>query len=273
MNLDACLHTLSKEPAAPLDVAELALYLARDEYPELDVDAHLGELNAMAHELRPYLRGDLAARVQGLCRYLFLEMGFRGNPREYYDPRNSYLNQVLERRTGIPISLSTVVMAVGRRAGMDIYGIGLPGHFIIKIVHGKDHVFLDPFHGGRQLNVTECEFLVRQVTGQDFELEPSHFTPLPLAMMALRMLNNLKAVYLKSGDFPRAVRVMRRLLQLQPNDPVQHRDLGVSLLRSSQPGQALDHLRVYLEAIPDAEDRETVENIVKQTKKMLAGLN
>src|SRR5947199_6735262 len=122
MNLDAALDLLAREPAAPLDVAEVALHLAHDEYPDLDVEAQLGELNAMAHEARTYLGGDLRARVAGLCRYLFHEMGFRGNLRDYYDPANSYLNVVLERRTGIPLSLSAVAMAVGARAGLGVVG-------------------------------------------------------------------------------------------------------------------------------------------------------
>ena len=101
-------------PEAPLDVAEIALRLAQDEFPDLDVEAHLGELGAMAHEAGRYMGGGLAAKVDGLCRYLFHDMGFHGNVKEYYDPRNSYFNQVLERRTGIPITLSALTMAVGR---------------------------------------------------------------------------------------------------------------------------------------------------------------
>src|SRR6266498_397211 len=102
-SLDAALEKLARDPGAPVDLAEIALLLARDEFPNLDVEAHLNELNAMAYEVRPYLRGHLAHQVQGLCRYLFHEMGFRGNVEHYYDPRNSYLNAVLERRLGIPI--------------------------------------------------------------------------------------------------------------------------------------------------------------------------
>src|SRR6516164_1254717 len=115
MNFDAALDLLARDPASPLDLAELGLLLARDEYPDLDVEACLCELDGMAHEASAYLRGDLKARVEGLCRYLFHDMGFRGNT-DYYDARNSYLNQVLERRTGIPISLSAVAIAVGARA-------------------------------------------------------------------------------------------------------------------------------------------------------------
>ena len=120
MDCNAALDLLARDPAAPLDPAELALHLARDEYPLLDVDAHLSELAGMAHEARAYLGGGLEARVTGLCRYLFHEMGFRGNAQEYYDPLNSYLNQVLERRTGIPITLSAVAIAVGARANLRI---------------------------------------------------------------------------------------------------------------------------------------------------------
>ena len=112
MNLNAALAFLAEDLSAPVDLAELALSLARDEYPELDVEAYLAEVNGMAHEARSYVRGDLDARVAGLCRYLFHEMGFHGNQRDYYDPRNSYFNQVLERRMGIPISLSAITMAI-----------------------------------------------------------------------------------------------------------------------------------------------------------------
>src|SRR5438552_8487835 len=151
MNLNATLEALAQDPVAPLDLAELALSLARDEYPDLDVEAYLGELDGMAHEARRYLRGDLAARVSGLCRYLFHDMGFRGNQADYYDPRNSYLNQVLDRRLGIPITLSAVAMAVGRRAGLEVAGVGLPGHFVAKAVLDGREVLFDPFHGGRVL--------------------------------------------------------------------------------------------------------------------------
>src|SRR6266404_2336633 len=123
MDLDAALTALAADPHAPLDLAELALWLARDEYPELDVEAYLGELAGMAHEVTRYLGGGLEARVKGLCRYLFHDMGFRGNKQDFFDPRNSYFNQVLDRRTGIPITLSAVAMAVGTRAGLQIVGV------------------------------------------------------------------------------------------------------------------------------------------------------
>jgi len=168
MDLDAALSRLSREPDAPLDAAELALLLARDEYPDLDVEAYLSELAGMAHEAKNYMRGTLEARVTGLCRFLFHEMGFRGNVQEYYDSRNSYLNQVIDRRRGIPISLSLVAMAIGRRAGLEVVGVGLPGHFVAKAVADGQEVLFDPFHGGRRLVPEQCEQLVQQMTHRSF---------------------------------------------------------------------------------------------------------
>src|SRR6266849_5315379 len=230
MNLDEALNQLAEQADARLDVAELALWLARDEYPELDVDAYLSELNGMAHEAKTYLRGSLEARVTGLCRYLFHEMGFRGNTQNYHDPRNSYFNQVLDRRTGIPITLSVLAMSVGQRAGLQVVGVGLPGHFVVKAVAEGREVLFDPFHGGRLLTPTDCEHLVQQVTGQSFAAGPATLAALPLGLLLMRLLNNLKAVYLGQKDFTRAVRVLERLRQLDPADPLQRRDLGISLL-------------------------------------------
>jgi regulator of sirC expression with transglutaminase-like and TPR domain len=273
MDIDAALHSLAKDPAGPYDLAELALTLARDEYPDLDVEACLSELEGMAHEARAYLRGDLKCRVDGLCRYLFHEMGFRGNTQEYYDPRNSYFNQVLERRTGIPISLSAVAMAVGQRAGLKVVGVGLPGHFVVKAVQGGQDIFFDPFHGGRRLSVGDCEHLVFQVTGQPFEAKPANLKSLPLGLIVLRMLSNLKAVYLRTGDFPRAIRVIQRLRQLDPHDALQQRDLGVCHFQAGQPGKAIDLLLGYLAVAPDATDAATVRDLLTEARGQVARWN
>src|SRR5262249_22748986 len=184
------------DPDAPLDVADLALRLAADEYPELDVDAYLSELAGMAHEAKRYLRGGPEARVRGLCRYLFHDCGFRGNVQDYYDPRNSYLNEVLDRRTGLPISLSLVAVAVGTRAGLDVAGVGLPGHFVARAVADGEEVLFDPFHGGRLLTRDQCELLVEQVTGEPFEANAESLRRVAAGPFVLRMLTNLKGSYL-----------------------------------------------------------------------------
>ena len=272
-NLEDALTHLGRDPRADVDLAEVALLLARDEYPALDVDGHLAELNVMAREVRAYLRGPLPARVNGLCRYLFHEMGFHGNARDYYDPRNSYLNVVLERRTGIPISLSAVTIAVGRRAGLEVVGVGLPGHFIAKAVADGAEVLIDPYHGGRVLTPADCGNLVRQVTGIAFEASPLTLEAHPPGLIVQRMLNNLKSIYLGQKDWSRTARVLERLRQLNPHDTGLRRDLGVCLARHGQPGKAVDHLRAYLDAEPQAEDATAVTQILTATQQRLAEWN
>jgi regulator of sirC expression with transglutaminase-like and TPR domain len=272
-NLDDVLTQLGRDPHADVDLAEAALLLARDEYPALDVDGHLAELNAMAREVRAYLRGPLPARVNGLCRYLFHEMGFRGNARDYYDPRNSYLNVVLERRTGIPISLSAVTIAVGRRAGLQVVGVGLPGHFIAKAVADNSEVLIDPYHGGRILTPDDCANVVRQVTGLAFEASPLTLEAHPPGLIVQRMLNNLKSIYLGQQDWARTARVLERLRQIDPYNMGLRRDLGVCLARHGQPGKALSHLQAYLDAEPQADDAATVTQIRDATQQRLAEWN
>jgi regulator of sirC expression with transglutaminase-like and TPR domain len=273
MNLDHALSVLASDPTAPLDLAELALMLARDEYPDLDVEAYLAELDGIAREAQAYLRGNLASRVHGLCRYLFHEMGFRGNTQAYYDPRNSYFNEVLDRRTGIPITLSAVAMTVAKRAGLEVVGVALPGHFVAKAVADGQEVLFDPFHGGRVLEPDQCEQLVRKVTGMEFQATARTLQASDLGPIIYRMLTNLKAVYVSDGDFDRATRVIERLLQLSPNDPVQLRDLGAALLQGGQPGRAIDPLNAYLTTCPDANDVEAVRQLLNRSKKAVASWN
>ena len=273
MDLDRALDRLAHDATAPLDVAELALYLARDEYANLDVEAYLSELSGMAHEAKNYLRGSLEERVFGLSRYLFHEMGFRGNIQDYYDPRNSYLNEVLDRRTGLPITLSVVAMAIGQRAGLTIAGIGLPGHFVAKASAEGREVLFDPFHGGRQLSLTDCEVLVQQVTGVSFQATPDQLRPITLRLLMTRLLTNLKGVYLRQEDFTRAARVIERLRQLSPHDSVQRRDLGVSLLHAGLPGRAIDHLAAYLAADPHRPDARIVRQLLNQAYQAVGRWN
>ena len=273
MNLDHTLTLLALDPSAKPDVAEIALCLAREEYADVDVDGYLGELAAMAHDVRPRLRGGLPARVRALCRFLFHEMGFRGNTQSYYDPRNSYFNQVLDRRTGIPLTLSLVAMAVGGRAGLAVEGVGLPGHFIARASEGGKVVLFDPFHGGRLLTPEQCSELVRQVTGEPFEATPEALGPAPAAAMVVRLLTNLKAIYLRDADFTRSLRVIRRLMQLLPDDPYQVRDLGAAFLHAGHPGKAVLHLERFLELVPDAEDKDAVEHLLRKARAEVARWN
>jgi regulator of sirC expression with transglutaminase-like and TPR domain len=273
MNLDTALPLLAGDPAAPLDLAELALELARDEYPQLDVEAVLAELAAMARELRPRLRGGLPTRVEALVRYLFHDLGFTGNERDYYDPRNSYLNDVLDRRTGLPITLSAIAIAIGTRAGLEVAGVGLPGHFIAKATSRGEEIFFDPFHAGRLLSVADCESVVEHVLGVPYQATPDALAALPVGAIVQRMLNNLKGAYLKLADFVRGARITARLCQLCPDDHTQRRDLGVCLMQAGRPGAAIDYLGAYLAAEPPPIDSGSVRDLLQQAQEEVARWN
>src|SRR5215510_4498677 len=157
---------LSREDGA-VDLAEAALLIARQEYPALDVPRYLTRLDLMGAELRERLLEEPVPEraVMALNRYLFHEQGFKGNTSEYYDPRNSYLNDVLDRRIGIPITLSTVYMEVAARAGLDVEGVGLPGHFIVRVHTPVRGLLIDPFHCGALLSEQECQDRLDGISG------------------------------------------------------------------------------------------------------------
>ncbi len=271
MNLDDTLPRLADDPALDLDFVELALAVAADEYPGLPVADSLARLDALADELSPRLVGSLEGRVAELSNFLFEEQGFTGNATNYYDARNSYLNDVLDRKLGIPLTLSLVAMAVGRRCGLTIEGVGLPGHFIARAVGSSDDILFDPYHGGQFLDRDSCSMLVTTVTGQPYTVTDDSLEATLPGCFALRMLTNLKGTYLRQEDYPRAARTVRRLAQLLPGDPSQRRDLGVCLFHADQPGAAIDHLEAYLRS--DPADGEVVAAFLKQAQRHLANWN
>lgn len=274
MDLDTTLAALAADPSLPVDLAELALKLARDEYPELDVPVYLARLEDYADQLRPRLTDSIARNAVELTHLLFADEGFAGNADNYYDPRNSYLNNVLDRKLGLPITLSVLAVGVGNRAGLTVVGVGLPGHFIAKLVDADgSEVLFDPFNDGQFLDPAGCETLVAAVTGQPFVATPDSLAATASGSVAARMLTNLKAVYLKDGDFVRAARVMHRLVQLNPADAVQRRDLGVSLVHAGLPGRAIAHLRFYLDRLPDASDAATVRDFLRDAHTEVAKWN
>lgn len=274
MNLERTLRELACDPFAPVDLAELNLHLAADEYPDLDIASYLNTLDELAAEVRPRLHGDLERRTSEFCEFLFDECGYAGNTEDYYDPRNSYLNEVFDRRLGLPISLSILAMSVGERCGLTVVGVGLPGHFIAKSVNDAgDEVLFDPFHGGQLLDYDGVEQLISAVTGHPFHAHEDSLAATPPGMIAQRMLNNLKATLLKSGHFARAARVISRLTQLVPSDPTQRRDLGVSLVHAGECGQAIKHLLAYLEMAPTADDAAAARQFLREARKQVAKWN
>lgn len=273
MQLDHTLAFLANNPGADLDIAELALTLAKEEYPNLDIQHYLHQIEELASTIAPAFSGSLRHRVETLTRFLFDHHRYRGDVEHYYDPRNSYFNQVIDRHLGIPLTLSILAISVGRRAGLRTVGVGLPGHFIAKAIEKEEEVLFDPFHRGRALTPSMCEELVAQITGAQIEATPEVLEGASTASIFVRMLNNLKGIYLKNKDFQRCERVIRRLQQLLPEDVTQTRDMGAVLLNGDQPGRAIRYLEEYLSCHWEAEDREAVEKLLEQARTELARWN
>lgn len=247
-------------PESAIDLGEAALLIAEDAYPGLPVTRYLRRLDEIAAPLRDRV-GDglsLSEMVEALNGHLFGELGFRGNAEDFYDPRNSYLNEVLDRRTGIPITLSLVYIELARRLGLTVVGVALPGHFIVEARRDTASLLLDPFHGGQVLTPEDCEQLVEEALGDRVPLTEDQFLPVRKRQILSRMLNNLKRNYLTRDDPVRAWSVVEKMLYLNPDSPLDRRDRGLLAYRLNRFAEAQADLRFYLDHRPDAPDRVAV---------------
>ena len=242
-----------------IDLAEAALLCAQDTYPDLDIRSQLESLEALAAKLRDRLPADFSVthRLVALNNYLFRELGFSGNMDEYYDPRNSFLNDVLARKTGIPITLSIVYLEVGQRLGLKLRGVSFPGHFLVKVRVTGGELVLDPYAGGRSLSEEELRERLAQFTDKDTAKElplEDFLEPASPRQILARLLRNLKAIYLEAKDLDKALSVMNRLVILLPNVPEERRDRGLVFARLECPRAAQEDLSHYAAARPKAED-------------------
>jgi regulator of sirC expression with transglutaminase-like and TPR domain len=260
------------------DLARACLHLARDEYPDLDAERCIGTLDAMAATIRGRLAADAFAeqRVAALNHHLFVEQGFRGNADAYYDPRNSYLNEVLERRLGIPITLSIVYMEVGRRVGLALQGVSFPGHFMVKLRVRRGELVLDPYAGGLPRGSAELRERLREVMpgrlADGADLDP-YLAATPPRQILARVLRNLKSVYMKAGDADRSLAVANRMLALLPDALEELRDRGTIYAHMGAFRAALEDLQSYLRRRPDAPDATDVRARVVELAAACARLN
>jgi regulator of sirC expression with transglutaminase-like and TPR domain len=277
MDPDPSLREFAEEATRPdgdIDLARTSLVLARGEYPDLDVAGYLRRLDELARDAGQGRRAaDPLHRLHRLREYLFEEQGFTGNNGQYYDPRNSYLNEVLDRRLGIPITLSLVLIEVGRRLGLEMEGIGLPGHFIAGARVEGEHVLLDPFNGGSLLTGEACGDLVGRALGRTVVLRPEHFAPVSNRQFLLRMLANLKGCYWRREDWSRVIRVIDRILVLNPEAASEWRDRGVAWHNMGMPHRGLADWERYLTDFPDAADHEKVKGHLRRVREKLARFN
>jgi len=277
MGADPALRQWAAEVERPdheIDLGRAALVLARVEYPDLDVGLYRRRLSELAAEAEAGCRKctDLHL-LHRLREYLFAELGFAGNRDDYFDPRNSFLNDVLDRRLGIPITLSVLLMEVGRLLGLPMEGIGLPGHFVTGVRLGGERILLDPFNGGAILTPDACADLVARAAGQRVSLTASELAPVTLRQILARMLRNLKAIYWKRGLWDKAVEIADRLLVLEPAAAGEWRDRGAALASLGEFRRGLADWERYLTDFPNAPDSEKVRGQLRRVRQRLAQLN
>ncbi len=259
-----------------IDVPLAALCFAREiAYPELDIESYLARLDSLAnaawHIISP--EHSFAEQADELADFLFIQERFHGNAQEYNDPRNSYLNEVLDRRVGIPISLSAVFIAIAERLGLPARGVGLPGHFIVSLHAPGGDIYIDPFHGGNRLSLDDCALLVHQSSGYEGELQEEWLQPMAPNAILTRMLNNLRNIYYQQEDWDTALAVIDRLRLLQPELPDLLRDLGMVQHRRGALRQAILFYESYLTRAPSAPDAGTVRLHLESAVKSLSALN
>jgi regulator of sirC expression with transglutaminase-like and TPR domain len=254
---------LSATPDSELDLARGALLIAATEYPDLDIEHELGLLDALSGAASARLEGaeDALRAANALSQYLFDEVGLRGNREDYYDPGNSYLNDVLHRRLGIPITLSLVYIEVGRRLGLPLVGVGMPGHFLVKH-QGVDDLFIDPYHGGILLSEKECAQRLREVQGQDLLWDETYLGPTTNLDFLTRLLGNLKGAYARRQEFSRVLPVLDLLVALRPDVIEERRDRGLLHYQLKRFDEALEDLRHYAASEAAPSDISEVNKVI-----------
>lgn len=248
-----------------IDLAEAALVIAKDEYPELEVPEYLEHIDQFALDVAERLDDDADAEtvITTLNNYLFREQGFHGNMDDYYDPRNSLLNEVIDRRCGIPISLSIIYLETGRRLGLDLEGVSFPGHFLVRFNVGSGTVVLDPFFGGISLSEDELEFRLSRLN--DYELQgPLEDLLEPASNKAIleRMLRNLRGIYMQNAVHDKALNASNRLMRLVPGNPHEYRLRGSIYQALECHSRALADYRQFLDLDPEADEAERVRGDV-----------
>ena len=277
--LDALTQAVSGEDS-DIDIGLAALLIAVNHYSGLDVAAYMRQLDILAQGARERIgKARRPARIiEALNVYLFEEQGFRGNQEDYYNPANSFLNEVLDTRRGLPIALSIVYMAVAQRLGLPVSGVGLPLHFIARYdppsrFGSADPILIDPFHGGEILTPQSCQKRIESVLGHSIEFDPAYLQPTPKRLILYRLLNNLKQIYVRREEPAKAGRVVEQMLVVMPDSMEDIRDRGLLFLQDRAYSRAIDWLTRYLERTPNAEDAASVQRAIQQAYILRAQLN
>jgi len=266
---------LLRRPEAKLDLARAALLVAAESDPNVDVDVQLHTLDSWAEELRSRLdpSWNNLQKLARLRRFVYDDLGFRGDHKDYYSPSNSLLHEVMERRLGIPLTLSIIFMELGWRVGIPFEGVAFPGHFLVRLSGEPRDLLLDPFQRGMSVHEEDCRRMLAELSGGRLEFTNQLLASVSKRDMIARLLLNLKGAYLRTHQDEQALAAVDRLLLLRPGALDEVRDRGLLLYRLRRFGEALAALTTYLEAAPEANDREAVQRHVVDLRRLVAEMN
>jgi regulator of sirC expression with transglutaminase-like and TPR domain len=265
-------------PDDEINLAEAALLIASEEYPGLDIAAYLARLDEMAATLKRRLRADIspADTIVALNRFLFDEHGFTGNAADYYDPRNSFLNEVLDRKRGIPLTLALVYMEISRRIGLPVQGVSFPAHFLVKCRLREGTVVLDPYAKGISLSLDDLRQRIKSLRDGE-ELPQSSITEMLATAsnkdILVRMLRNLKGIYSHHKQWLKALAAMDRIITVMPDLADAYRDRGMIYLSLECFRAALFDLQAYIKMLPEAVDADAIRQQVVELQAVAARLN
>ncbi len=260
---------------AEVSITRVALEIAADSYPDLDVDLYLDRIDALADRVRDRCRPSASLRdiLAQINWVLYVEEDFQGNVDEYNDPRNSFLNEVLDRGLGIPISLAVVYRAVGRRLGLDLEGANLPMHFMLRIQDKGATWFIDAFHSGAILDLDHCQQRLSILAQRPIVLAPEMTAPCPAGTVITRMLRNLKAIFTNEDDLASLLLVQRRLVALDPDNWGELRDLGILCARLGLLSEGAESLEEALRLVPPRARASEIERVLEGVWRELARWN
>lgn len=252
-----------------LELGRAALLIAQEEYPQLPVERYMMRLDALAEAAKDRLDGETAGPVvlREMIRTLYEREGLRGNKEAYHDPRNSFLNDVLDRRLGIPLTLGIILLEVGWRLELPLEGVNFPGHFLVRYRGTSHNLLIDPFYNGRIRFEDEAQELLNQVYGGMVRMQDAFLRSATKRDMIHRLLLNLKGLYVNVRDDERALAVVERLLLLRPDSPGERRDRGMLLVKLGRSSEATEQLQRYLEFAPQAVDAVRIRSLVRRLQR------
>ena len=265
----------ARDSSGEIDLAHGALLIARQAYPDLDIEHYLRQLDALSEDFRARYAAanSLPASLANLSQYVFGDLGFRGNRAHYDDPRNSYLNEVLDRRLGIPITLAVVYLELGKRLSFPLAGVNFPHHFLVRSTQGGEPLFVDPFASGAFVDSQSLSERLPVIEGRRLELAAEFIEPTSSRHILARMLRNLKRLHSQAREFPTAIGWAEKIAYLLPAEAENYRDLGFLYHHTREYLKSIEAFNEYLRQAGDAPDASTIEHNIRILANRLIPLN